>query len=85
LYSVPKNEERHSKFEIAITFLQENLIEILRYFHLTKQKKSDDTEKGLIYFKEDMNNNLFSDFLKLTSFLLNLVSKNKFTDDYKEE
>jgi hypothetical protein len=89
LYSVPKFDERHVKFETAIIHLQENLKEILNYFHIQQDKF---IEKEIIMGNNQNNgnnimnsvlseNNLFSDFVKFNKFLANIIAKNKFIDE----
>jgi hypothetical protein len=51
LYSVPKNEERHQKFEQAISYLQENLREITNYFHLSNETFDGSSDKDFSLHK----------------------------------
>jgi hypothetical protein len=54
-----------------MSYLQENLSEILRYFHIRNNEEN----------RVIIQRNLFSDFLKISSFLVNLVNKNKLYED----
>jgi hypothetical protein len=85
LYSIPKNEDRNQKFELAISYLQENLNEVIKHFHI---KRDEDTFMPIgenpfsnSYTYQLSKRNLFSEFVKLNSFLISMVTKNKLFED----
>ncbi len=85
LYSIPKNEDRNPKFEQAIAYLQENLNEVLKFFHITRDEDTfmniGDNPYSFSYTNYICKRNLFSDFAKLNSYLISLVTKNKLYED----
>jgi hypothetical protein len=60
-----------------MNFLGENLTEVLKYFHITYTENLTNQQSNL----HSNQRNLFSDFLKISSFLINLVTKNKLHED----
>lgn len=67
--SVSKNEERNFRFEYAIGYLQENLYKVLKYFHIGNSKKNE------------ADDNIFADFLRLSNYLVGQLTKNKFSEE----
>lgn len=81
LYSVPKNEDRNQKLEQAMDFLQDNLSEIMKYFHISEEECKGSPESDKHTVTGTKAKNIFSDFIKLSNFLKNLVTKNKLQED----
>jgi len=65
--------------ELAISYQEENLREILKFFNINPDEENDGTyKKSQVSGRES---NLFTAFYKLSLFLVGLVEKNKLIED----